>query len=228
MGMGEEVSEVSTEGEEAMNKVEHSDDCALGLGGSCDCFDYDLDRVLQNLQDRAAKSGLPDKMGMSAFTDYIRALYPEMYTIPDWKKKRIKEADWDSGFKAGQQFVREEGWNEALDALEAAKPKPHPSINRIKNPEYLGGWHDCDNGYDEAIELLKHPQGGQSHPTEGEEGYHLRNFLSNLFVRFTSKTLPSNLLLDCYETGKRIGREQERIEWEKKMIKKSKNGTRKA
>ncbi len=58
--------------------------------------------------------------------------------------------------------------------------------------------------------------------------YHLRNFLSNLFVRFTSKTLPSNLLLDCYETGKRIGREQERIEWEKKMIKKSKNGTRKA
>lgn len=38
-------------------------------------------RVLEDLQDRACASpSLPGGMGLSAFTEYIRNLYPEYYT----------------------------------------------------------------------------------------------------------------------------------------------------
>ena len=43
-------------------------------------YNQELSRVLEDLQDRAAKSGLPKDMSMTMFTDYIRGLYPEMYT----------------------------------------------------------------------------------------------------------------------------------------------------
>ena len=35
-------------------------------------------RILEEIQDRACKVGLP--IGLSSFTDYIRSLYPEYYS----------------------------------------------------------------------------------------------------------------------------------------------------
>ena len=40
---------------------------------------YKLSAILEDLQDRASKGGVPDISGLSQFTDYIRSLYPELY-----------------------------------------------------------------------------------------------------------------------------------------------------
>lgn len=40
-------------------------------------------RFLEDLQDRACKVGLPDEIGLSKFTDYLRSLYPELYKTLD-------------------------------------------------------------------------------------------------------------------------------------------------
>lgn len=37
-------------------------------------------RVLEELTDRACKQGLWDKKTLSEFTDWLRGLYPELYT----------------------------------------------------------------------------------------------------------------------------------------------------
>lgn len=36
-------------------------------------------RMVQDLIDRACKTGLPNTMGLSEFEDYIRSLYPMLY-----------------------------------------------------------------------------------------------------------------------------------------------------
>lgn len=38
-------------------------------------------RILEDIQDRACKEGLPTGMSLTEFTDYIRGLYPELYVL---------------------------------------------------------------------------------------------------------------------------------------------------
>lgn len=47
-------------------------------------------RFLEDLQDRACKAGLPDEIGLSKLTDYLRSLYPDLYKTSDELNGREK------------------------------------------------------------------------------------------------------------------------------------------